>query len=95
MITTISNMPVKLRLRNGKCTYQTNYVSIIGGIVDLSDVSTSSTTTTTHNNNLISGNMNVNGSGNTSGATTKCGGAIHSICGWDHVHAFNPIVEFI
>jgi hypothetical protein len=95
MITTISNVPMKLRLRNGKCTYQTNYVSIMGGIVDLSDVSISNTITITHNNNLISGNMNVNGSGNTSGATTKCGGAIFSICGWGHVHPFNPIVEFI
>jgi hypothetical protein len=95
MITTISNIPMKLKLRNGKCIYQTNYVSIIGGIVDLSNVSTSNTTTTTHNNNLISGNMNVNGSENTSGAITKCCGAIISICGWGHVHAFNPIVEFI
>jgi hypothetical protein len=95
MITTISNMPMKLRLMNGKCTYQTNYVSIIGGIVDLSNVSTSNTTKTTHNNSVISGNMNVNGSRNINGATIKCGGAIFSICGWGHVHAFNPIVEFI
>jgi hypothetical protein len=91
----ISNMPIKLRLRNGKCTYQINYVSIIESIVNLSNVSTLSTITTTHNNNLISGNMNVNGSENTSDATTKCGGAILSICGWGHVHAFNRIVEFI
>ncbi len=88
-------MPMKLRLKNGKCTYQTNYVSIIGGIADLSNVSISSTITTIHKYSLISGNMNVNGSGNTSGATTKCGGAIFSICGWGHVHAFNLIVEFI
>lgn len=88
-------MPIKLRLRNGKCTYQINYVSIIEGIVNLSDVSTSSTITTTHNNSLISGNMNVNGSENTSDATTKCSGAILSICGWGHVHAFKCIVEFI
>lgn len=95
MFTTISNLPMKLKLKNGKCTYQTNYVSIIGGIVDLSNIPTSHTTTTTHNNSLISGNMNVNGSGNTSDATTKRGGAIFSIYGWGHVHAFNPIVEFI
>jgi len=95
MIITISNMPMKLRLKNGKCIYQTNYVSNIGGIMNLNDVSTSSTTTTTHNNSLISDNMNVNGSGNICGATTKCGGAIFSICAWGHVHAFNLIVECI